>query len=132
MGVLMGKVSMDTKQLKIYRLSCDVLSGKLTIKDFSKLIGKSYRQAQRIINRIDTEDFLGVFHKNMGKTPHNKTPEIVEAQIKDWLEFKYNGFNLVHFREMVVKNEAHFKDQKKRDELMESRKKNMMSEKYCF
>ena len=103
----MGKVSMDAKQLKIYRLSCDVLSGKLTIKDFAKLIGKSYRQAQRIICRIEAEDFLGVFHKNMGKTPHNKTPEIVEAQIKDWLEFKYNGFNLVHFREMVVKNEQY-------------------------
>lgn len=103
----MGKVSMDAKQLRIYRLSCDVLSKKLTIKEFSKLIGKSYRQAQRIISRIETEDFLGVFHKNLGKTPHNKTPEVVEAQIKDWLEFKYNGFNLVHFREMVVKNEQY-------------------------
>lgn len=98
---------MDAKQLKIYRLSCDVLSGKLTIKDFAKLIGKSYRQAQRIISRIENEDFLGVFHKNTGKTPHNKTPEVVEAQIKDWLEFKYNGFNLVHFREMVIKTEQY-------------------------
>lgn len=98
---------MDAKQLKTYRLSCDVLAGILTIKEFSKLIGKSYRQAQRIINRIEAEDFLGVFHKNTGKTPHNKTPEKVEAQIKDWLEFKYNGFNLVHFREMVVKNEQY-------------------------
>lgn len=98
---------MDAKQLKIYRLSCDVLSGKLTIKEFSKLIGKSYRQSQRIISRIESEDFLGVFHKNTGRTPHNKTPEIVEAQIKDWLEYKYNGFNLVHFREMVIKNEKY-------------------------
>lgn len=103
----MRKVSMDAKQLRIYRLSCDVLSGKLSIKEFSKLIGKSYRQAQRIISRIESEDFLGVFHKNSGRTPHNKTPEIVEAQIKDWLEYKYNGFNLVHFREMVVKNEQY-------------------------
>jgi hypothetical protein len=103
----MGKVSMDAKQLKIYRLACEVLAGKLTIKDFSKLIGKSYRQSQRIIQRVESEDFLGVFHKSSGKTPHNKTPEKVEAQIKDWLEFKYNGFNLIHFREMVVKNEQY-------------------------
>lgn len=103
----MGKVSMDAKQLKIYRLACEVLAGKLTIKDFSKLIGKSYRQSQRIIQRVEFEDFLGVFHKGTGKTPHNKTPEKVEAQIKDWLEFKYNGFNLIHFREMVVKNEQY-------------------------
>lgn len=101
----MGKVSMDANQLKTYRLACEVLAGKLTIKEFSRLIGKSYRQSQRIIQRVGSEDFLGVFHKNVGRIPHNKTPEIVEAQIKDWLEFKYNGFNLVHFKEMVEKNE---------------------------
>lgn len=103
----MGKVSMDAKQLKIYRLACEVLAGKLSIKDFSKLIGKSYRQAQRIIKRVETEDFMGVFHGNIGKTPHNKTPELVEAQIKDWLEYKYRGFNLTHFLEMVEKNEQY-------------------------
>jgi len=103
----MGKVSMDAKQLKIYRLAGEVLAGKLTIKDFAKLIGKSYRQSQRIIKRVESEDFLGVLHKSTGKAPHNKTPEKVEAQIKDWLEFKYRGFNLVHFREMVVKNEQY-------------------------
>ncbi len=103
----MGKVSMNAKQLKIYRLACEVLVGKLSIKDFSRLIGKSYRQAQRIIKRIKEEDFMGVFHGNSGRTPHNKTPELVEAQIKDWLEYKYRGFNLTHFIEMVDKNEKY-------------------------
>jgi hypothetical protein len=103
----MGKVSMDAKQLKIYRLACEVIAGKLKLKEFSKLIGKSYRQSQRIVQRVESEDFLGVLHKNTGKTPHNKTPEKVEAQIKDWLEYKYNGFNLVHFREMVLSKERY-------------------------
>ena len=103
----MGKVSMDAKQLKTYRLACEVLAGKLTIKEFAELIGKSYRQAQRIIKRVEDEDFYGVFHKNLGKTPHNKTPEIVEAQIKDWLEYQYNGFNITHFIEMVESKEQY-------------------------
>ena len=103
----MGKVSMDAKQLKTYRLACEVLAGKLTIKEFAELIGKSYRQAQRIIKRVEHEDFYGVFHKNLGKTPHNKTPEIVEAQIKDWLEYQYNGFNITHFIEMVESKEQY-------------------------
>lgn len=103
----MGKVSMDAKQLKIYRLGCEVLAGKLSIKEFSDLIGKSYRQSQRIIKRIEEEDFYGVFHKNLGKRPHNKTPEIVEAQIKDWLEYDYNGFNITHFIEMVQDKEKY-------------------------
>lgn len=103
----MGKVSMDAKQLRIYRLGCEVLAGKLSIKEFSQLIGKSYRQAQRIIKRIEYEDFYGVFHKNLGKKPHNKTPEIVEAQIKDWLEYEYNGFNITHFIEMIRDKEKY-------------------------
>lgn len=60
----MGKVSMDAKKLKNYRLAYEVLAGKLTIKDFSKLIGRSYRQAQKIIQRVESEDFLGVLHKS--------------------------------------------------------------------
>ncbi len=103
----MGKVSMDAKQLKIYRLGCEVLAGKLSIKEFSELIGKSYRQGQRIIKKIEQKDFMGVFHGNTGKTAHNKTPKIVEAQIKDWLEFKYRNFNLSHFIEMVDKHEKY-------------------------
>lgn len=103
----MGKVSMDAKQLKVYRLGLEVLNGKLSIKEFSRLIGKSYRQSQRIIKRIESEDFLGVVHKNWGRSPVNKTPEKVDLQIKDWLEYRYNGFNLVHFREMVIKNECY-------------------------
>lgn len=98
---------MDAKQLKIYRLGSQVLAGKLSIKEFSKLIGKSYRQSQRIIKRIENEDFYGVFHKNLGRTPHNKTPDIVEAQIKDWLEYDYNGFNITHFIEMVKDKESY-------------------------
>lgn len=101
----MGKVSMDAIQLRTYRLACEVLAGKLQIKEFSRLINKSYRQSQRIIARVEKEDFLGVFHKNTGCRPHNKTPEKVEAQIKDWLQYKYNGFNLVHFKEMVERHE---------------------------
>jgi transposase len=102
----MGKVSMDAKQLKIYRLGCEVLAGKLSIKEFSELIGKSYRQSQRIVKRIEEEDFYGVFHKNLGAKVHNKTPERLEALIVDLLKFKYNGFNLTHFKEMIEKYEG--------------------------
>lgn len=92
---------MNSKQLKKYRLACEVLAGKYTIKEFSILIGKSYRQSQRIIKRVEKEDYFGVFHKNFGKKPHNKTDEHLEALIVDLLTYKYNGFNLTHFKEML-------------------------------
>jgi hypothetical protein len=96
---------MDATQLKIYRLSYEVLSGKLSLKDFSNLINKSYRQAQRIVKKVEENDFLGVFHGNLGNVPHNKKEDKLEALIIDFLTFKYNGFNLAHFREKLEKIE---------------------------
>ena len=101
----MKKVSMDAKQMKIYRLACEVIAGKYTIKEFSKLIGKSYRQSQRIIKKVEEEDFFGVIHKNLGSTPYNKTDPHTEALIVDFLTYKYEGFNLTHFKEMLEEYE---------------------------
>ena len=51
---------MSQHELKAYRLGMDVIEGKLTIVDFALQIGKSYRQAQRIIQKIRKKDALGV------------------------------------------------------------------------
>lgn len=101
----MDRISMDANQLKIYRLSYEVLSGKLSLKDFSALINKSYRQAQRIIKKVEQNDFLGVFHGNIGKIPSNKKQDKLETLIIDFLTYKYNGFNLAHFKEKLEKIE---------------------------
>ena len=60
----MGKITMDNAELRTYRLACEVLAGKYTIKEFSLMIGKSYRQSQRIIAKVRQQDFLGVLHGN--------------------------------------------------------------------
>lgn len=101
----MGRIEMSQKDLKVYRLGKDVLEGKLTIVDFSLQIGKSYRQAQRIIRKIESKDVEGVFHGNKGREPHNKTPLETELLIIDLLRHKYQNFNLTHFREMAEKYE---------------------------
>lgn len=97
----MKKVEMDAKQSRIFRLACEVLSGKYTIKEFSILINKSYRQAQRIVKRVENEDLFGVIHKNTGRAPLNKTSEKFEGLIVDLLKYKYAGFNLTHFKEKL-------------------------------
>lgn len=101
----MGKITMTNEEMRTYRLACEVLAGKYSIKEFSKLIGKSYRQSQRIISKVKEKDFLGVVHGNSTKTPHNKAPEHLEALVVDFLKFKYEGFNLTHFKELLLKNE---------------------------
>jgi hypothetical protein len=95
----MGKIAMSQQEIKTYRLGMDVIEGKLTIVDYAILIGKSYRQAQRIITKIKKSDALGVIHGNTGREPHNKTPLETELMIIDLLKNKYQNFNLTHFNE---------------------------------
>lgn len=97
----MGAIRMSQKEFRHYRLAVEVLEGKLSVTDFSLQIGKSYRQSQRIVQRVKITDTLGVFHGNSGKIPHNKTPLATELKILDLLRNQYKDFNLTHFNEMA-------------------------------
>lgn len=99
----MRTIRMSQQELKTYRLGKEVIEGKLTIVDFALQIGKSYRQAQRIINQIKDKDDLGVLHGNTGREPHNKTPLEIELLVLDLLKNKYINFNLTHFLEKASK-----------------------------
>lgn len=109
----MGIIRMGQQELKSYRLGMDVIEGKLSIVDFALQIGKSYRQAQRIIKKIEDKDVAGVLHGNTGREPHNKTPLETELLVLDLLKNKYLNFNLTHFLEkasvydkLVIKKDA--------------------------
>lgn len=101
----MEDISMSKEVFKQYRLGIEVLEGNLTIVDYALQIDKSYRQAQRIINKIKEADVLGVVHGNKSRPPHNKTSLALELKIIDLLTYKYKNFNLTHFREKLLENE---------------------------
>jgi hypothetical protein len=109
----MGIIQMGQQELKQYRLGMDVIEGKLTIVDYAIQIDRSYRQAQRIINKIEENDVRGVLHGNTGREPHNKTSVETELLVLDLLKNKYLNFNLTHFLEkatqydkLVIKKDA--------------------------
>lgn len=101
-----GIIAMDKKQRQVYRLAHEVIGQKLTITEFSILIGKSYRQSKRIVASVRQKDAQGVLHGNLGKTPHNKTPLFLENELLSLLRSKYYDFNLTHFAEMIYENEG--------------------------
>ena len=70
-----GIVAMTKSERRIYQLAMEVTRHKLSIGEFALLVGKSYRQARRIIQRVRRKDALGVFHGNQGREPINKTSE---------------------------------------------------------
>ncbi len=84
-----------------------MIEGKLTIVDFALQIGKSYRQAQRIILKIKQKDAFGVQHGNKGRDPHNKTSLETEILVLDLLKNKYIKFNITHFLEKATAYDKH-------------------------
>jgi len=102
----MKGIFMSTKEQRTYQLCQDCLSGKLTIQELSILLPKSYRQAQRILKKVELKSMAGVKHGNTGKLPHNKTCPVLESEIKSLLKNDYYDFNLTHFREMVEDKEG--------------------------
>jgi hypothetical protein len=102
----MNGVYMTSKNQEVYRLCQETINGKLSIKELSILLPKSYRQTQRLVEKVKNQGMLGVKHGNFGKIPVNKTPTLIEADIKNLLKNDYYDFNLTHFREMLLEKEG--------------------------
>jgi hypothetical protein len=67
--IVLGVVIMSEKEQKKYDLVQQVLNGRLSIVEFSTLIGKSYSQSKRIIKKIKEQGMLGVKHGNTDNIP---------------------------------------------------------------
>lgn len=102
----MGEIVMSTKDQKIYEQAQQVICKRLTITEFAQLNNKSYRQAQRIIKKVNQLGMKGVKHGNIGKTPYNKTSPELEMDLYVLLKGKYYDFNLTHFKEMIEIHEG--------------------------
>jgi hypothetical protein len=101
-----GVITMSCKELNYYRHAMNVLEGKLSIVEFALLINKSYRQAQRIINKIKLKNQFGAIHGNKGKSPVNKTNTTLIEEIQSLYKSTYHDFNLIHFIEMLREKEG--------------------------
>lgn len=101
-----GVITMSCKELNYYRHAMNVLEGKLSIVEFALLINKSYRQAQRIINKIKLKKQLGAIHGNKGRAPSNKTNPTLIDDIQSLYKSTYHDFNLIHFIEMLREKEG--------------------------
>jgi hypothetical protein len=97
---------MSEKQQKNYELALQVIHGRLSIVEFSVLIGKSYSQSQRIIKKIKQNGMFGIKHGNSGKVPWNKTPDELIEDVTNLLKNDYSRFNLTHFKEMLEIHEG--------------------------
>ena len=101
-----GSVVMNSREQRCYNLAVSVIEGRLSIVEFSLLVGKSYRQSQRIIRRVRERQMFGIKHGNLHKTPSNKIPGELKKIVQDLLRGKYYDFNLLHFQERLREEEG--------------------------
>ena len=102
----METIVMSQKELKHYRLAMDVIEDKISMSEFSELIGKSYRQARRVVKKVREKGVKGSFHGNKGRPPHNKTDPKKLRMAMILLRTKYRDFNLTHFAEKLEEEEG--------------------------
>ena len=88
---------MSLMDQRLFQPCQDCLSGRLTIKELSILIFKSYRQTQRTLKKVELKGMLAIQHGNLGKAPNNKTTAEKETEIHSLLKNDYYDFNLTHF-----------------------------------
>lgn len=101
-----GCVVMDKSDQKKYSYALDVIEGRLSLSEFSLLVGKSYRQSQRIVTAVRAKGMLGVKHGNIGRPPVNKANVSLKQNVQTLLREKYFDFNLTHFAEKLLSAEG--------------------------
>lgn len=96
-----GVVVMGFEESNLIDTCYRVLRGDITTKEASFLIGKSYRQTLRIIEKVDKHGPIGIKHGNLGRAPVNKTPELQRKKVLDLYLNEYFDHNLTHFLEKL-------------------------------
>ncbi|MBW2003360.1 MAG: ISNCY family transposase [Deltaproteobacteria bacterium] len=97
---------MSQKERQRYHLLQMVLDCKTTLKEASRLMGVSYRQAKRLKKKLISEGARGLIHGNRGRpSPRALTHELAET-ILDLSLTTYTNFNDTHFTEKLREEEG--------------------------
>jgi transposase len=99
------KILMSQRQLQRWHLMGLVEGGKITLKEATEKLGVSYRQAKRIRKAVKNKGVRGLIHGNVGRPPPNRISERVKQQVLNLSRKAYEGFNDLHFTEMLTERE---------------------------
>ena len=89
------------REMTRYETCKVVLEGRMTVLEAAAALELSERQVYRIKKRVAAEGFAGVFHKNKGREPHNKTKKEVREKVIELAMTEYAAFNFSHLADML-------------------------------
>ena len=97
---------MSQKERQRYHLLQMVIEGKTTLKEASRLMRVSYRQAKRLKRKLISEGAKGLIHGNRGRpSPRALNSELAD-KILDLSLTTYTNFNDTHFTEKLKEEEG--------------------------
>ena len=99
---------MDVKldQIEIERVLKDVLGRLLSTAQAAALLGKSERQALRILVKYRREGAAALVHGNRGRKPPHSVTEDTAARVVALARGKYAGLNHSHFTRLLAEREG--------------------------
>lgn len=98
-------IVMDSKAQLTVDIIAKVSVRKISICNATKLLNKSRRTIERYLQQYQLTGIQFVVHKNTGRTPVNKTSDILKKEVQEMIKCKYFDFNLTHLKEILEENE---------------------------
>ena len=94
------------RQMKRWELLENVKDGKLTLTTVAPALRVSYRQAQRLKEKVSAEGLRGLGHGNRGRAPADAHPSALRAQVLALSQSSYANFNDTHFCQELAHREG--------------------------
>lgn len=99
-------VRMTKKEVRRVEVLSIALSGGLTNKDASELLGVCVRQFIRIKKKFLQEGAQGLVHGNRGRNPVHAITDEVRGEVVSLFKERYYDFNISHFTEHLNEREC--------------------------
>lgn len=102
----MDIMTFSQQQIARHQLIERLIRRAITEQEAADLLGKSVRQVRRMKQRVLISGIAGLTHGNRGKHPWNKLDTQTVDRIVSLYTTKYQGFNCLHFRDMLEEHEG--------------------------
>lgn len=102
----MDSIHISQKQITQYGVIERLIRRELTEVEAAHLLDKSVRHIRRMKKNVLLYGIEGLVHKSRGRIPWNKREENVIEQIVLLYKTKYDGFNCLHFQDMLETHEG--------------------------
>jgi transposase len=99
-------IAMSQKDRQRYHLLKMVIGGKVTLKEASRVMGVSCRQAKRLKKKLNTLGAKGLVHGNRGRPSPRALNDELATRIIELSRTTYSGFNDTHCTEKLIEIEG--------------------------